>query len=385
MPLVSLARFVGLRPELVVAAAFLAAGLASTLATLRLARRLEDPPGPLVLSAVLGFVTLVLPMGLFAQREHAALLLALPALAAIAVIGSGRPLPRRTTVVAGVAAGLVIAIKPHLALAILLPASWAALRRKRIVPLAPAILAAAVIVVAYATAALLFVPAYFAWIPVFTQTYLRMHAPLDRLALSALLFPATALAPVVVVRSAKVPTLAVVSLLGAIGFVLAAVLQAKNYANHWLPGSALALLAAALIICRAGRSPEPARYRSGDMVGRGSVADANLVLSPGSCSRDSASPGRAGKSDDDRAEPRAEQRAPGDQERRRPMGRIARVAVHCSRCAGLGPRRSARQAGLSRGHRRLRAGCRDSSSQRSFSLIAPIRLGCWRSPRSALH
>ena len=248
LPLVSLARFAGLRPELVVAAAFLAAGVASTLATMRIARRLDNPAAPLLLALVLGLVTLVLPMGLFAQREHAALLLVLPAIATIAVVGSGRPLPRPTIALAGIAAGLVIAIKPHFALAILIPAAWAVLRRKTIVPMLPAIVAAAAVVATYATAALVFTPEYFAWIPVFTQTYLKMHAPLEKLAFSALLFPAAALLPVLLVRQARAPALAVVTLLSAAGFVLAAVLQAKNYANHWLPGAALALLASALII-----------------------------------------------------------------------------------------------------------------------------------------
>lgn len=247
-PLVSLARFAGLRPELLVAAAFLAAGLASTFATMRLAGRLEDPPAPLLLSAVLGCVTIILPMGLFAQREHAALLLALPSLAALAIVGSGTPLPRRTTTFAGVAAGLVIAIKPHFALAILFPAAWAALRRRTVAPMIPAIAAAAAVVAIYAGAALLFVPEYLRWIPVFAQTYLKMHAPLEKLALSALLFPAAALLPVLVARIAKVPTLAVVFLWGGIGFTLAAVLQAKNYANHWLPGASLALVSSALLI-----------------------------------------------------------------------------------------------------------------------------------------
>src|SRR6185503_17717803 len=101
-----------------VAGTFIGAGLLSCVSTLRISERLRQPPNATVLIAAVAFTALVLPLGTFAQREHAALLLAFPSLAALAVISEGRALSLISRLTTGVAAGLVIAIKPHLLLAI---------------------------------------------------------------------------------------------------------------------------------------------------------------------------------------------------------------------------------------------------------------------------
>mgnify|MGYP006144834651 CR=1 FL=1 len=67
-------------------------------------------------------VALVLPMALFAQREHAALLLAMPTLVALALIAEGKTLGRNALYGSGFAAGLVIVVKPYFLLAIAGPA-----------------------------------------------------------------------------------------------------------------------------------------------------------------------------------------------------------------------------------------------------------------------
>jgi hypothetical protein len=252
MPFVWLAKAIGARPEAVIAGAFIVGGLASVAATLRLASRLDDAPGPAWLSAALAFVALVLPMALFAQREHAALLLALPALAAMALIAEGKPLDRRESLASGLAAGLVIVIKPYFLLAILAPALWAARRRRSLIPVLPAAAAGAAVLATYALAVLVFESAYFDRLSLLTETYGRVHAALWKVFVGPSIFPAICLALAILLRAPRVPALATAWGLGSAGFVISAIAQAKNYPNHWLPGAALALAAVFVLLASPG-------------------------------------------------------------------------------------------------------------------------------------
>lgn len=107
LPQVWLAHALAVRPEPVLIGFAMLAALVSIHCTLALARRLPVPPHAEWFAAGLAFVLLVLPGGLFAQREHYALILALPALAALALLCDRRPLPVTTSVLTGVAAGTV--------------------------------------------------------------------------------------------------------------------------------------------------------------------------------------------------------------------------------------------------------------------------------------
>ncbi|HET9811740.1 MAG TPA: hypothetical protein VFP53_08610 [Sphingomicrobium sp.] len=266
LPLVWAARVIAVRPEAVVAAGFVAGAIASVLATLRLASKLDPRHCNGWLATALGFVALVLPMGLFAQREHAALLFALPALAALAVIAQGRPLRSRTSIACGIAAGLVIAIKPPFALAILAPAAWVIWKRRSARPLLSGIASAVAVVTTYAAAVMVFASAYLDWVPVFAHSYFLMHSDAWRIVVGPLLFPAISLAIAVLVRPSRIPPLAVVLVLGSAGFALAAIIQMKNYYNHWLPGSALALLALFLML-----APGIATVRRGPAIASAAV------------------------------------------------------------------------------------------------------------------
>lgn len=248
LPLVWLAQLIGARPEAIVAAAFVAAGLGSVFTTLRLASRLDHAPHPSWLAGVVGFIALVLPMALFAQREHAALLLAFPALTALAIIADGRPLDRRTLYAAGLAAGLVIVIKPYFLFPIIAPALWVAIKRRSFVPLLPAIAAAATAIGVYAIAVLVLARAYLDYLPVIARTYAPMHDELWKVAIGPTLYPAICLGLALLLRASRIPSIAAVWALGSVGFLLAAYAQAKNYPNHWLSGGALALAAAAAML-----------------------------------------------------------------------------------------------------------------------------------------
>jgi hypothetical protein len=248
LPLVWLAKVIGAKPEAVVVGAFVAAAIASISATMKITARLDDSPPPVWLAAVLGFVSLVLPMALFAQREHAALLLALPSLAALALIAEGKRLSRRALMASGLAAGAIVVIKPHFLLAVAVPALWAALKRRSLMPVLPGIGAGIAIIAAYALAILLLARPYLDWVPVIARTYGPMHDAWWKVFLGPSLYPAILLVLAVLLRPQRIPPLAMAWALGAAGFLVAAFAQAKNYPNHWLPESGLALAATFAIL-----------------------------------------------------------------------------------------------------------------------------------------
>jgi hypothetical protein len=260
MPLVWLARMIGAKPEALIAAGFVAGAIGSLAATRKLVFRLQ-PASPWLTPAA-AFCALVLPMGLFAQREHAALLLALPALTVVALIGEGQSLRRGTVIGAGVAAGLIVVLKPYFLFAMLLPALWAVRRRGSILPLVPGLVAAICAVLAYGLAAILIEGAYFHWLPMLSRTYLRMHDDGWRLLTGGIvLFPALCAMLAGILRPPRIPPLAASWGLGALGFAVAGLLQAKNYPNHWLAGAVLADLAVVVLLL--GRGVERGRRRLG--------------------------------------------------------------------------------------------------------------------------
>jgi hypothetical protein len=257
LPLVWLAQLIGARPEAVVVAGFAAAGVASTLATVRLASALRNAPDLAGLAAAAAFVTLLLPMALFAQREHAALILALPVLTCLALVADGRRIGRSALIASGVAAGLIVVIKPHFLAAVLVPAAWAMWKRRSIGPFVPAMAAAGATILVYAAAVLFLTPAYLDWIPVIARTYAPMHDAWWKVVVGPAFYPAIAFGLAALLRARTVPSLTWAWALGATGFFLAAVAQAKNYPNHWLPQAGLALAAAAALAF----SPDATRSR----------------------------------------------------------------------------------------------------------------------------
>src|SRR3954451_22478616 len=92
-PFVWFAHALHLRPEAVITTAFIAGALASSALALLISAHLRRPPDRLIFFAMLCFVELLLPLGTFAQREHAAILFAAPALTGLDVIAEKRPLP----------------------------------------------------------------------------------------------------------------------------------------------------------------------------------------------------------------------------------------------------------------------------------------------------
>ena len=255
-PAVWLAHHVQLRPEAVVVAFFIAAALGSCAATIRISNRLRNPPDQFAFSAILAFVTLLLPLGNFAQREHAALLLALPMLAGLAVLADGRTVGLRTQLALGAGAGLMIAIKPHFALAIAPALVFSSLRShsvRRELPLAFAALAVAAL---YAGAVVAFTPEYFRILPVLAEVYLPLREKLTTLVVGpVVIVPLALFALALLLRPRRWESLPVVLLVASAGFAAAALIQGKGYLNHALPGMALAFVAVIVLAMDSSAQP----------------------------------------------------------------------------------------------------------------------------------
>lgn len=260
VPPVWLAQLTGVRPEAMVAGAAIGLALAVSAITLRLSARLSAPPPPAALAGALGFTTLLLPGGLFAQREHFALLLALPALTALALAADRQPLGRYPALATGFAAGLVAVLKPHFMLALLPAAIWACWRMRSVPPIVPGAVAATAVLAAYGAAVLLATPAYLDYLPLLSSTYLPMREQWPRLLIGpCVLIPAISLGLAALLRPVRVPPFAGTLLLGMLGFAAAALIQGKGYANHALPGRALGLLGLTLFLTTAAATPERRR------------------------------------------------------------------------------------------------------------------------------
>jgi hypothetical protein len=252
-PFVWLAQQLQLRPEAVIAAAFVALALATSALALRISAHLQRPPNRLIFFALLCFVELLLPLGTFAQREHAAILFAAPALTALAVLADKRPLSLLVRVIAGLAAGLVIAIKPHFALAIIPAVALAAWQARALRPMMPSAAAAIAVVALYAAAVLVFTPEYLQLLPMLAAAYLPLHDYwLTLLRGPVAIVPLAIYALALFLRPGRIAALPVTFLVASAGFAVAGLIQGKGYLNHALPGMALGFVGLVLLAMQAG-------------------------------------------------------------------------------------------------------------------------------------
>lgn len=251
LPAIALARMLDVTPELVTCAMMFALVAGSTWTTLGLLPEVRR--GPAV--AVTAFVLLALPAGCFAQREHVALVAALPALAALALRAEGRRVAVGRAVLAGIAGGVTIAIKPHFVLAFLVPLAVVAWRRRSSLGvLGPESACAALVAVAYAGVVLLCFPVFMTDIaPMLAATYLPLRLDWATLLTGPVVAPVAAMVLLGVVVSARRPgPLALVLFAAALGFALAGVIQGKGYLNHAYPGIALGLFGLCAVVAQPG-------------------------------------------------------------------------------------------------------------------------------------
>jgi hypothetical protein len=237
LPQVALAQALGLRPEAVIVAVTAALAFLSSALTLKNA---PDRSKPALLAMALGFAALILPGGLFAQREHYALLLALPLCAMLA----RQNFSNRITLAAGLISGLLMVIKPHFALAIAFPAGFALWRSREWRPFLIAGAVAAFILFLYALAIWQFAPAYADRLDMLRELYLPMRERWARLLYGpVVLFPAALALLLSWLRKPHLSAFAITLALAALGFTLAALIQGKGYWNHALPAVGLMIVA----------------------------------------------------------------------------------------------------------------------------------------------
>lgn len=283
LPQTALARALSLKPEwLVDASAFFAAAL-SLWFTARIVRRNRLLPAGVsetAALAVMAFVLTLLPMRIFAEREHFALIAALPAIAVLAAMAGGKTVSPAVQIVAGIGAGLMAACKPYLAFGIIFAALAAALKARSWRPLfALQNWCAAIVCIVYAIWIWRAFPVFVSDIlPFVADTYVPMRFSLAvfvfRSGLTLWLL-ALVLLYYFMRRAIFRPAL-FVPLAASGGFILAYVVQGKAYPYQSYP--ALALICFLLALGFIGRFHQPRRASGEDRLRIVSAATVAVIV-----------------------------------------------------------------------------------------------------------
>ncbi|MCC2980375.1 hypothetical protein [Sphingomonas sp. IC4-52] len=255
IPAVATARLLGIAPE---AVTVLLASMLAILSLRHVGRILAVPPAALAsLGAAAAFILLVLPADLFAQREHVALIAGLPCLAVIVRRTRNLPVRAGDAWAAGIGAGIMVAIKPHLILALALPQLWSSARQRNLDVLkSPEWLALAATGVGYLLIVLLVFPDYTAhMLPLLRLVYLPGRDSWGHLLTGTMVtIPVTVAILTLWLARARPTEDVVVLLLAAAGFAAAGLVQGKGYLNHGYPAVATSLLAITLHLSRPGHA-----------------------------------------------------------------------------------------------------------------------------------
>jgi hypothetical protein len=257
LPGVALARLLGVDPRHAIDAQLLLLAAASLFAASRILRL---SPATIPMSGAFAVwaaaIVTILPMHVFAQREHIALLSFLPALAAYALRSNREPLPLWAILISGVGTGITLAFKPFFIVPVALCILFAALRsRSWRVLFAPENIIAAAIVISVSVGTYVFYSEYFTiTYPPVRDTYLSWSMPFSVIFLNdATLIAAIALVTVALARQKSRPDpLLLVAVLASVGFAVSFFLQRRGWAYHSYPMVALALLAMGYVLTTAG-------------------------------------------------------------------------------------------------------------------------------------
>ena len=194
----------------------------------------------------------VCPADQFGQREHFLMVLALPYLTLVALRCARAQISGPLAVVAGIAAALGFALKPHY---LLVPVALEVYRivmtgRMRTV-LRPETLTLAVTCTLYAASLALFTPDYLTLIvpyalEVYNEAY-RNPLWVNLWRAEIILLPFGCLAQLATRRAQRLPGLADVFLIASVCFFVAYVVQMKGWSYHLYPASTCLMLAYAAI------------------------------------------------------------------------------------------------------------------------------------------
>jgi hypothetical protein len=249
LPGVALARLLGVDPRQVIDAQLLLLAAASMFAVSRILRLSPALAGlnwgPFVIWTAA--VVTVLPMHVFAQREHIALLTFLPALAVYARRSNREAVPLWAILIAGAGAGITLAFKPFFTVPAALCILFAAIRSRSFATLfVPENIIAAVLVICVSVATYLVYPEYFTvTYPLVRDTYLSWSMSPSVIFLNdATLVFAIAMVSVLLARQKQaVDAPLLVMVIAACGFAVSFFLQRRGWAYHSYPMVAVALLA----------------------------------------------------------------------------------------------------------------------------------------------
>ena len=253
MPAVALAHWLDIRPEILVTFMMFAgifAGLVLTGRILRSADLLDAAHLPWLLAAAL-FVFAVLPGNTFAQREHIAAVLVLPVLGLYAARIAGRSPSLCQHVLAGLAGGVCVVIKPYFAFSLLFPLAFAVCStpggwRSRLATLfALSNWIIAGLTLGYGLLVVLAFPAFVHdTMPLLLDMYVPVGRPLSGIGIGVgfrLAVPVLILCLLDLKRTREPAT--ALLFLAAAGFAAATVIQGKGWPYHYFPIMALTFLA----------------------------------------------------------------------------------------------------------------------------------------------
>ena len=265
LPGIALARVLGLDPKVVIDAQILLLAIASMLATARILRLSTalDPVKWISFGVWAAAVLTVMPMFVFGQREHIAVLTFLPALPVYALRSNREKLPLWAVLTSGIGAGITLAFKPFFAVPVILCIALAAIHaRSWRVLFAPENIIAGGLVTAFSLFTYIHYPDYFTLTyPLVRDTYLSWSMPLSVVVLnSATLVWVIAVASIFLTLGKRKPDAAVqVTLLASLGFAISFYLQRRGWAYHSYPMVATVLLAMGYVMTEANPASSPRR------------------------------------------------------------------------------------------------------------------------------
>ena len=251
-----LARHTGLRPDIAATIFTVAMAVLSLAAVARLtaAGGLERATRGLFL-VFAALLILFIPGYDFGQREHWMVLLTLPYIVACACRLNNSGFSAATGVVIGAAACLGFCIKPYFLLVPFALETWILVRLRRPgLAIRPETIAIATTGVFYALLTLVYARSYLTIeIPTALLGYWSYKSPLQKVLLSGLIQSAPAAMLVMIgclirQKSARTPALAQALVAAGTASLVAALVQAKPWSYHFLPGVVFLTLSAVVLL-----------------------------------------------------------------------------------------------------------------------------------------
>ena len=253
LPAVALARALATAPEIVINLQMLMLLICSLWLSTTLLNRadlLKTQNQPLLLALVTG-VLMLLPNGIFGQREHVLLLLLLPVLSSLCLRVSGQKPDLFQGLMCGVLAGVAMSIKAHYIFAVGFSVLAAAtlLRSWRVI-FALELWVMGLTFSGYILVVFVLAPQFLSDIlPILSLVYLPIRRPIDDLIFSIGIGTvcAAALLTLICSRRHKLAPPVIILLCASLGSTLPFFIQGKNWPNHIFPMVRFSLLALTIV------------------------------------------------------------------------------------------------------------------------------------------